>query len=111
MGLPSPGQAPGIAAIGQQAQEALPSMMRNAQDDQAKQMLEAANRASRPAGIAGLNIPMGQYAEGGVVGYNGTGDSFVERLPEGSGLRKFLELMQRTRTQARATGMSSQQVV
>lgn len=67
--LAQAGQAPGIAAIGQQAQEALPSMMRNAQDDQAKQMLEAAQRASQPAGIAGLNIPMGQFADGGVVGF------------------------------------------
>lgn len=75
--LAQAGQAPGIAAIGQQAQEALPSMMRNAQDDQAKQMLEAAQRASQPAGIAGLNIPMGQFADGGVVGYNGTDTSEV----------------------------------
>lgn len=78
--LAQAGQAPGIAAIGQQTQAALPSMMRNAQDDQAKQMLEAAQRANQPAGIAGLNIPMGQYAEGGVVGYNGDTDSYVDPM-------------------------------
>jgi len=77
-----PQQPAGLDTIAQDARQAAPSVMRNAQDDQAKQMLEAAQRASQPAGIAGLDVPMGGFAEGGVVGFaeGGQATSTLEGL-------------------------------
>lgn len=73
----------------QAAQKALMDQMLAQQRTQQPPMMAEGGIASLYAGN------MDDFAEGGVVGYNGTEDSFVDRLPEGSGLRKFLELMQR----------------
>lgn len=73
---------------------AAPSMMRNMQQAQVQQMMQQAMQP-QPAGIEGLPAQnmqgMQRMAGGGVVGYNGEEKSFVESLPEESGLRKMIE--------------------
>lgn len=56
--------------------------------NQLRQMMAQAQQRQGVAQLPGSDVEM---AEGGIVGYNGEGPSFVERLPEESGLRKMLE--------------------
>jgi hypothetical protein len=111
------------AGIAANLRAALPSVEQNAQDDQARQMLEAANRASQPAGIAGLDISMGQYAEGGVVGFaygggaefdTGVADEYqlaqdeerIRRLIEERKQRDQTFMEDRAKATAKATGQT-----
>lgn len=81
----------GMPQARQEFQQAAPSMMRNMQQQQVQQMVKQAMQP-QPAGIEGLPAPNLQgMAEGGVVGYNGEKKSFVESLPEESGLRQMIE--------------------
>ena len=65
----------GIAGALQQSQQAAPSVAQNMQEQQAAQMAQSAQQAPQPpqmmaeGGIAGLPITVGEFAEGGVIGY------------------------------------------
>lgn len=57
-------------------ESAEPSVMRNMQQEQLQQMVQQASQP-RPAGIEGLPAPNMNFAEGGVIGYNGESGSQV----------------------------------
>ena len=83
-------QAPqGIEAALTQAEQAAPSVAQNMQQQQMAQALQQAQQGQQPpqmmaeGGIATLPIDIGEYAEGGVIGYAGPDGSVVgDELPE-----------------------------
>lgn len=96
---PQPSAPPqqGLPGVLAQTQQAAPSVAENMQEQQFGQML-AKTQPQPPAmmtegGIASL--PMGdedydyEYADGGIIGYNGEKDSFVDRIPEESLYKKL----------------------
>jgi hypothetical protein len=63
----------GASGINQQdiAQDASvgAAIQQQRQQEAQQKLMQMAQQQQQPAGIAGLNIPMGQFAEGGVVGF------------------------------------------
>lgn len=80
-------QSQGLPQMAMAAGQAAPSVMRNMEMQKFQQMLEQAMQArqqQQAPGIAGLPAQNMQFADGGVVGYNGEGPSFVtpQRRPD-----------------------------
>lgn len=71
------GVAQGMPQAVQDFEASAPSVMRNMQQDQIQRMVRQAMQP-QPAGIEGLPAPNMNFAEGGVIGYNGEDGSSVD---------------------------------
>jgi len=93
---------PALPEVADNVQAALPTMERNAQQAQMEQIanMVAQRMAPESSGIAQLPVGGGEYAEGGVVGYNGQEDSYVDTAL----LRKTPEAYERARQAAMLRG-------
>jgi hypothetical protein len=81
--------AQGIAQTVGDVEAALPSVMRNMQQDQLQAMVKQAMQP-QAAGIEGLAAPNMQFADGGVVGFAGEGPSLVTgSAPDYQDARRF----------------------
>lgn len=93
---------PALPEVAENVQAALPTMEQNAQQAQMEQIANMVAQRMSPenSGIAQLPVGGGEYAEGGVVGYNGEEDSYVDTAL----LRKTPEAYERARQAAMLRG-------
>jgi len=87
---------PSVPQVAQQA--GIAGQIQAMRMKQAQEALMNQAMAQRPqGGVEALNPQVGNFAEGGIVGYSGKDESdvkdksFIERFPEGSGIRKISE--------------------